>query len=542
MHDELNAADKYKPAMIDDAANQPTKVAVIGCGGWGRNLVRTFHRLGALQAVSDIDADRANSAATEFGVPHTRGEELFRAADIHAIAIATPAESHAQVAIQALRAGKHVFVEKPMALTVEEARAIAAEAEKARRLVMVGHLLQYHPAYLALRKAVDEGQLGRIQYIYSNRLNFGKIRRKENVFWSFAPHDISMILGLAKEMPSAVHAHGAYYLHGQLADVTTTHLEFPSGINAHIFVSWLHPMKEQRLIVVGEQSMAVFDDQKPWSSKLMLYPHRVAWQNGEPMLKSAEGQPVPLVEEEPLMRECLHFLECVRYGKMPRTDAYEGIRVLEVLTRSESALKRAPREQSHRQVGPAQIHETAIVDEGCSIGSGTKIWHFSHILSGSNIGRNCVIGQNVMIGPDVIVGDGCKIQNNVSLYKGVKLGNAVFVGPSAVFTNVNTPRADIERKSEFLETIVEDGATIGANATIVCGHRLGARSFVAAGSVVTRDVPPHALVAGVPARRIGWVSHTGERLDNSLTCPRSGRRYQLTPSGGLVEITEKGQE
>ena len=191
------------------------------------------------------------------------------------------------------------------------------------------------------------------------------------------------------------------------------------------------------------------------------------------------------------MRECLHFLECVRYGKMPRTDAYEGIRVLEVLTRSESALKGAPREQSHRQVGSAQIHETAIVDEGCSIGSGTKIWHFSHILSGSNIGRNCVIGQNVMIGPDVIVGDGCKIQNNVSLYKGVKLGNAVFVGPSAVFTNVNTPRADIERKSEFLETIVEDGATIGANATIVCGHRLGARSFVAAGSVVTRDVPPH---------------------------------------------------
>jgi acetyltransferase-like isoleucine patch superfamily enzyme len=145
-----------------------------------------------------------------------------------------------------------------------------------------------------------------------------------------------------------------------------------------------------------------------------------------------------------------------------------------------------------------------------------------------------------MIGPDVIVGDGCKIQNNVSLYKGVKLGNAVFVGPSAVFTNVNTPRADIERKSEFLETIVEDGATIGANATIVCGHRLGARSFVAAGSVVTRDVPPHALVAGVP--RIGWVSHTGERLDNSLTCPRSGRRYQLAPSGELVEITEKGQE
>jgi UDP-2-acetamido-3-amino-2,3-dideoxy-glucuronate N-acetyltransferase len=537
MHDELNAAEKYKSTMFKDAANQPTKVAVIGCGGWGRNLVRTFHRLGALQAVSDIDADRAKSAASEFGVPHTTSDALLRAPDLHAIAIATPAESHAAVAIRALRAGKHVFVEKPMALTVEEARAIAHEAEQARRLVMVGHLLQYHPAYLALRKAVDEGQLGRILYIYSNRLNFGKIRRKENVFWSFAPHDISMILGLAKEMPSAVHAHGAYYLHGHLADVTTTHLEFASGINAHIFVSWLHPIKEQRLVVVGEQSMAVFDDQKPWSSKLMLYPHRVAWQNGEPMLKSAEGQAVPLVEEEPLISECRHFLECVRYGKTPKTDANEGVRVLEVLTRSESALRRAPIERPNPPSGSVGIHETAIVDDGCRIDAGTKIWHFSHILSGSVIGRNCTIGQNVMIGPDVNVGDGCKIQNNVSLYKGVKLGNAVFVGPSAVFTNVNTPRADIERKSEFLETIVEDGATIGANATIVCGHRLGAYSFVAAGSVVTRDVPPHALVAGVPARRIGWVGHAGERLDESLVCPRTGRRYQFKSPDELVEIT-----
>ena len=541
MRDQLNAPEKHKPAMIDDAANLPTKVAVIGCGGWGRNLVRTFHRLGALQAVSDIDADRANSAAAEFGVPQGRVDALLRDPDLHAIAIATPAESHAEVAIRALRAGKHVFVEKPMALTVEEARAIAHEAEQAGRLVMVGHLLQYHPAYLALRKSVDEGQLGRIQYIYSNRLNFGKIRRRENVFWSFAPHDISMILGLAKELPSAVHAHGAYYLHGQLADVTTTHLEFPSGINAHIFVSWLHPIKEQRLVVVGEQGMAVFDDQKPWSAKLTLYPHRIAWQNGEPMLKSAEGQPVALAEEEPLIHECRHFLECVRYGKTPKTDAQEGIRVLEVLARSESALKKAPREQSQRKAGSAQVHESAIVDEGCSIGAGTRIWHFSHILSGSVIGRNCVIGQNVMLGPDVTVGDGCKIQNNVSLYKGAKLGNAVFVGPSAVFTNVNTPRADIERKSEFLETIVEDGATIGANATIVCGHRLGAHSFIAAGAVVTRDVPPHALVAGVPARRVGWVSHAGERLNEGLVCPRTGRRYKLMGSEHLVEITGEGQ-
>jgi UDP-2-acetamido-3-amino-2,3-dideoxy-glucuronate N-acetyltransferase len=185
--------------------------------------------------------------------------------------------------------------------------------------------------------------------------------------------------------------------------------------------------------------------------------------------------------------------------------------------------------------GSATIHGSAFVDDGCMIGARTKVWHFCHILTGSAIGKNCTIGQNVMIGPDVSIGDGCKIQNNVSVYKGVKLGNRVFVGPSAVFTNVLTPRAEIDRSQEFAETVVEDGATIGANATIVCGSRLGSYCFVAAGAVVTRDVPAHALVAGVPARQIGWVSHAGERLDDSLVCPRTGRRYRKTPSGRLVE-------
>src|SRR5690606_2849666 len=165
-------------------------------------------------------------------------------------------------------------------------------------------------------------------------------------------------------------------------------------------------------------------------------------------------------------------------------------------------------------------------DEGCTIGSGTKVWHFSHVLKGSRIGRDCVIGQNVMIGPDVTVGDRCKIQNNVSLYKGVTLEDGVFCGPSCVFTNVLNPRAEVERKDEFRETRVGRGATIGANATIVCGHDIGAYALVAAGAVVTKDVPPHALVAGVPARRIGWVSHAGERLGPDLVCPRTGRCYR----------------
>lgn len=181
------------------------------------------------------------------------------------------------------------------------------------------------------------------------------------------------------------------------------------------------------------------------------------------------------------------------------------------------------------------IHESSYVDEPCKIGEGTKIWHFSHILGDVEIGKNCVISQNVMIGPDVTVADNCKIQNNVSLYKGVRLGRGVFCGPSCVFTNVNTPRAEVERKDAFLETPVEEGVTIGANSTIVCGNKLGSYCLIAAGAVVTKDVKPHALMAGVPAKQIGWVSHDGERLGDDLVCPRSNKKYKIE-NETLVEI------
>jgi UDP-2-acetamido-3-amino-2,3-dideoxy-glucuronate N-acetyltransferase len=179
------------------------------------------------------------------------------------------------------------------------------------------------------------------------------------------------------------------------------------------------------------------------------------------------------------------------------------------------------------------IHESAYVDEGVRIGEGTRLWHFVHILKDCAIGKDCSIGQNVMIGPGVTVGDACKIQNNVSLFTGVELENGVFCGPSCVFTNVDNPRAEIERKNEFRKTLVRRGATIGANATIVCGHELGEYAFIAAGAVITCDVPPFALMAGVPARRIGWMSKAGARLGPDLVCPLDGSRYRETANGGL---------
>jgi UDP-2-acetamido-3-amino-2,3-dideoxy-glucuronate N-acetyltransferase len=183
-----------------------------------------------------------------------------------------------------------------------------------------------------------------------------------------------------------------------------------------------------------------------------------------------------------------------------------------------------------------RIHVSSYVDEPVSIGQGTVVWHFCHVLGEVSIGKNCSIGQNVMIGPKVAIGNGCKIQNNVSLYQGVVLEDDVFCGPSCVFTNVTNPRSFVSRKAEFKTTHVGRGATIGANSTILCGNSIGPYAFVAAGAVVTKDVTSFALVAGLPARRIGWMSRTGERLGHDLVCPRDGSRYRETPDGQLEEV------
>ena len=190
------------------------------------------------------------------------------------------------------------------------------------------------------------------------------------------------------------------------------------------------------------------------------------------------------------------------------------------------------------QVDPsAFVHESAWVDGSAQIAAGARLWHFVHVLPGTSIGAKTSLGQNVMAGPDVRIGKGCKIQNNVAIYKGVTLEDDVFCGPSCVFTNVLTPRAHIARKDEFGETLVRQGATIGANATILSGHTLGRYCMVAAGAVVTTDVADHALVAGVPARRIGWVSRAGERLNDDLICPRTNERY--AEQGGALRLIEE---
>ncbi len=407
-------------------------------------------------------------------------------------------------------------------------------AEKGR-ILMVGHILHYHPAVQKLKELIDGGQLGQIRYVYSNRLNIGKIRKEENILWSFAPHDISVILLLMGEMPEEVGAQGGNYLQSKVADVTLTNFSFASGARGHIFVSWLHPFKEQMLVVVGERQMAVFDDVSP-DRKLVLYPHQIDWIDHYPVARKAAGEAVPLEMSEPLKAECAHFLDCIRSRQQPQTDGNEGLRVLQVLQACQRSLdaKGAPvrlADLAPHAVRPYFVHETAVVDEPSHIGPGVKIWHFSHVLKNCRIGEQTNIGQNVVIGPEVSIGQGCKIQNNVSVYQGVTLEDYVFCGPSMVFTNVFNPRAQIRRMDEVRPTLVKTGASIWANATIVCGHTIGRYAFIGAGAVVTKDVPDYALVVGNPARQRGWMCDCGVKLDEQLHCSACGHRFEKGETG-----------
>jgi UDP-2-acetamido-3-amino-2,3-dideoxy-glucuronate N-acetyltransferase len=331
--------------LTNDASDRLTgsrtpRVAVVGCGQWGRNLVRTFHALGALRYVCDLDpAALERQARLVPGVQATTHFDDLLAADVEAVIVATPAARHFEGARAALRAGKDVFVEKPLALTYGEGFELVELASSLGRVLMVGHVLQFHPAIARLRALVAGEELGRLWYIYSNRLNLGRVRREENILWSFAPHDLSVIHSLVGAEPETVSAVGSTYLQPGIADATVTNLRFGNGVGAHIFVSWLHPYKEQRLVVVGERKMAVFDDTRP-DGKLAVHDKGFHWQDGIPVPRHDEETVLDIDETEPLRLECEHFLECVRQRIRPLTDGASALSVLRVLEASQRSIDR----------------------------------------------------------------------------------------------------------------------------------------------------------------------------------------------------------
>ncbi len=519
-----------------------TNIAVVGTGYWGKNLVRNFNELGVLHTVCDINTTTLHRLQEKY--PEIDSQSSFQGVlqnpAIDAVVIATPAEEHFEMAKMTLLANKHVFVEKPLALLASEAEVLQQLAVQQNLKLMTGHILLYHPAIIKLKEILDAGELGKVNYIYSNRLNLGKIRSEENILWSFAPHDISAMLYLLDEMPSQVIANGGNYLNKDIADVTMTMLSFRSGVKGHIFVSWLHPDKEQKLIIVGDKKMAVFDDTVN-QGKLQIHDKGVDWINRQPVPRKNGISFIPIDMYEPLKAECEHFINCIESDITPISDGVNGIRVLRILNACQESLKRhgnTVQINKNNQPKPFFAHETAIVDTTSSVGKGTKIWHFSHVMPRAQIGNNCNIGQNVVISPNVKIGNNVKIQNNVSVYSGVVLEDDVFCGPSVVFTNVMTPRSNISRKNEFIKTLIKKGATIGANATIVCGNSIGTCAFIGAGAVVTKDVPNHALVLGNPAKIAGWVCECGNRLNFRInfyndhsTCTNCSKQYQKLDGG-----------
>ncbi len=530
-------------------------LALFGAGYWGKNLARNFFELGALHTICDTNEALLDTYQEKYsGIQLTTNiKQVLENPEITCAVIAAPAFLHHQLAKQCLLAGKDVYVEKPLCMNTEEAEELIQLAKKEGKILMVGHLLQYHACVKKLLELVGRGELGQLQYITSNRLNLGSYRTEENALWNFAPHDISVILALCgHQLPQKIRCVGQDYLSHGVADTTLTTLNFNNKVRAHIYVSWLNPFKEQKLTVVGSNGMAVFDDTKPWGEKLLLYRNHVTWNNGRiPVANNKiEAEKIDPPQEEPLKQECLHFLECCSNRLNPLTDGEEGLRVLKVLQAAQESLNgdgEAKNPNNTASYGDAPfIHPTATVDAEAKVSDGVKIWHYSHVMKGASLGQDCNIGQNVFIAPEVVLGKNVKVQNNVSIYSGIVCEDDVFLGPSMVFTNITNPRSAVVRRGKYAKTLVKKGASIGANATIVCGVTLGEYCFVGAGSVVTKDVKPYALVVGSPARQAGWMSRHGERLDLPVNilegreataqCPETGELYCLR--GDSLKLVE----
>ena len=310
------------------------KIAVVGCGHWGKNLVRNFYQIGSLHSVCDPDESLAKRFAEEFNAQNRQFDEILNDPEINALALAVPAPLHAEMSIKAMNKGKHIFVEKPIALNDSEVNKMIKVSKNNQVHLMVGHLLQYHPVFQKVRSLVEENKLGKLNYIYSHRHSLGKIRSEEDVVWSFAPHDISMILSLTARLPQTIKTHSSQILQPDIADQAILHLDFNDGLKGHVSVSWLHPNKEQKLVVIGDLGMLIFDDTLPWKEKLAFFKHTVDCSSIPPLINKADAEFLDVEQAEPLRNECKYFIDLILGKVQPLTDGIEGSNVLKVLEAS----------------------------------------------------------------------------------------------------------------------------------------------------------------------------------------------------------------
>ena len=318
---------------------EQASIAVVGIGDWGKNLVRNFHKLSKLIAICDINHIVAEQIAVKYQVKNLSWQQILDSNEINTVAIVKD-QSHYQFVKEALLANKHVFVEKPLAHTFKQAKELCNIASQVNKKIMVGHLLQYHPAFVELQKLCKEQALGKLRYVYSNRLSFGKVMAAEDVLWNYVPHDISMILTLMGK-PKSINSYANYFLTKNIADQITIQLNFSNEQKGHIFASWLHPIKERKFVVIGSKSMAVFDDTLELCQKLCLYPYAVDLDaTNKPVLKNLQPEFINLKNtEEPLFQETSHFVKCIKQDLTPLTDGVEALAVLQIIEQASKQLQ-----------------------------------------------------------------------------------------------------------------------------------------------------------------------------------------------------------
>ncbi len=514
------------------------KVCVVGAGRWGKNHIKTLHKMDCLGGIVESNKDNVSLLKETYpNIPiYTRLQDAF-GQSFDGFTVATPAETHFGIAEIILKNGHHVLVEKPITLTVADARKLKKIADQKSVNLMVGHVLLFHPAIQKMKALIQEGKIGKLEYLYSNRLNLGTVRTEENILWSFAPHDLSIFQYFVGTLPSEIISRGGAFLQPHIHDSTMTILTYPDNIVGHIFVSWLHPFKEHRMVVIGSKGMLSFEDSSK-DKELLFYEKGIDWVQGEPIKRDGPTETIHYEPAMPLTEELKYFVEHLDGTPVEISNSQNAVDVLEILEKASLNLTDSASIQIQEGTSNSTtenqyfVHPTSEVDEGVEVGEGTKIWHYSHIQKGSRIGKKCSLGQNVNVANNVQIGDFVKIQNNVSVYEGVELEDYVFCGPSMVFTNIMQPRSEFpQRGSEFYQkTRVKKSASLGANSTIVCGTTIGQYAFVGAGAVVTKDVPDFALVVGNPARRISWVCKCGQKLEffhDKAECTKCHRVYRL---------------
>lgn len=497
--------------------NNKIKIGLIGGGYWGKNLIKDFNNCNVLHTICDVNNDALKKYNELY--PHvkttTDWNYILNNKEINAVCVALPAELHYKFAKGALLADKDVYVEKPITLDIGEAQELVELAKERNKILMVGHLLHYHPAITKIKEIIAEGKIGKVKNIVANRLSLGIFRKHENVLWSFAPHDISVVLSLIDEMPASVICHGRDHINEGVHDVTNSILKFKDAY-VNINVNWLNPYKEQKMSIIGEKGMIIFDDVSK-ENKLTYFPEYIHYSsdiNANPTPVKNNGENIEVdSSKSPLLCECEHFIECCLKRKTPITPGNEGVNVLKVLNGLQESLLNSKEVtiSSKNKETKYFAHETAIIDDGADIGEGSKTWHYSHICKGAKIGKNCNIGQNVFISGGAVLGDNCKVQNNVSIYAGVEAEDYVLFGPSCVLTNDINPRGMHSKNGEYIKTILKKGVTLGANCTIVCGNTIGEHALIGAGAVICKDVEPYSIMVGNPGKKIGIIDEKGER-------------------------------